>query len=560
MVYFGFPVGVFFFLAWLSQGNQPVSKEFPLSFRILAYIRTPMLMFIVIPLSFFRNCFRQIREYWRLSQREISNTGHDERCKVIVDEILEWNKKGRPKLLRTKRPNWASMSTKLSSNKENCALISTSHLDRILEIDEENLTITCEPCVNMGQISQHLTPRNLALKCQIEMESITIGGVTSGWGLETNSYDFGFFQETVRAYEICTSTGEVLIVTKESNPDLFYALPWSHGSLGFLLSVTVEMIQVKPFVKITYIPTYSAKDMVSKLEEYTVKNPTSTFVEATMYTKEKSVIQLGEFTDEAPPERYNEINRFWKPFYYKHVETFLERGEDWEVVPINDFYHRFTRSIFWEIEDMIPFSNHPLYRILWGWMGAPEVSLLKLFQGPVIRKASVYAHAVQESIIPLKHLKEGIDKFDSWFGVYPLLVFPMRIYGRGKHSGFLTPRQENMLPGKNYGMWVDLGAYGVPRSVKQGKRWDAKGEIREMEHWTRDRDGFQATYSDLFCTNKEFRQMFNHDLYDSQRIKYKCLDAFPEVYDKIKPEKGIVDLSDILIKEEEQGGKRKGQN
>jgi len=134
----------------------------------------------------------------------------------------------------------------------------------------------------------------------------------------------------------------------------------------------------------------------------------------------------------------------------------------------------------------------------------------------------------------------------------------MRIYGRGKHSGFLTPRQENMLPGKNYGMWVDLGAYGVPRSVKQGKRWDAKGEIREMEHWTRDHDGFQATYSDLFCTNKEFRQMFNHDLYDSQRIKYKCLDAFPEVYDKIKPEKGIVDLSDILIEEEEQGGKRKG--
>ena len=44
---------------------------------------------------------------------------------------------------------------------------------------------------------------------------------------------------------------------------------------------------------------------------------------------------------------------------------------------------------------MIPFSNHPLYRLLWGWLGAPEVSLLKLFQGPVIRKASLYAHVVQ---------------------------------------------------------------------------------------------------------------------------------------------------------------------
>ncbi len=46
---------------------------------------------------------------------------------------------------------------------------------------------------------------------------------------------------------------------------------------------------------------------------------------------------------------------------------------------------------------MIPFSNHPIYRILWGWLGPPEVSFLKLFQGPVIRRASVYAHVVQVS-------------------------------------------------------------------------------------------------------------------------------------------------------------------
>ena len=36
-----------------------------------------------------------------------------------------------------------------------------------------------------------------------------------------------------------------------------------------------------------------------------------------------------------------------------------------EVVPLKHFLHRFTRSIFWELEDMIPFSNHPLYRCLW---------------------------------------------------------------------------------------------------------------------------------------------------------------------------------------------------
>ena len=31
--------------------------------------------------------------------------------------------------------------------------------------------------------------------------------------------------------------------------------------------------------------------------------------------------------------------------------------------------------------------------------------------------------------MPLHRLTEGIDKFDEWFGVYPLLVFPVRICG-----------------------------------------------------------------------------------------------------------------------------------
>lgn len=546
------PLGVFLFVAWVSQGKGPgLSQDFPLKFRLLAYFRTPLLMFVVVPLSFCMNLYCQAREFWRELRRQNDPQGHQARCDILVQQILQWNRQGRPKRLRTARPNWASMSTKVASNKDSCELISTSHLNHILKIDEENLTITCEPGVKMGQITQALLPRRLALKCQIEMESLTIGGISSGWGLETNSYAHGFFQETIQEYELCLSTGQILIVNKENNPDLFYALPWSHGSIGFLLSVTVQMIRITPYVKITYIPTSSPADLQAKLEHYTIEKPTHTFVEATIYTKDKAVIQLGDFVEKPDtPGRLNGINHFWKPFYFKHVESYLEKGEDWEVVPIKHFYHRFTRSIFWEIETMIPFSNHPLYRCLWGWMGAPEVSLLKLFRGPLVRRASTRSHVVQESIMPLKKLAEGIENFDSWFGVYPLLVFPIRIYGRGKHSGFLTPHDSDLIPGENFGMWVDLGAYGVPRDVKMGKPWDPKLRIRAMERWTRESGGFQATYTDMYCTRQEFRKMFNHELYDEQREKYDAINAFPEVYEKIRPEKGIVDLSDIPDNEE----------
>ena len=198
-------------------------------------------------------------------------------------------------------------------------------------------------------------------------------------------------------------------------------------------------------------------------------------------------------------------------------------------------------------------SNHPIYRCLWGWLGAPEVGLLKLFQGPVIRQAAAHAYVVQESIMPTHRLAEGVRRFDDWFGVYPLLVFPVRIFDRGPMSGFLRPEPAELDEAKHQpvhpsgkqvpsGLWVDLGAYGVPRLVKEGKSWDAKKSCRAMEHWTRDVKGWCAVYTDIFCTHKEFRAMFDHSLIDKCRKRLQSTDAFPEIYTKVKPEEGIANL------------------
>lgn len=353
-------------------------------------------------------------------------------------------------------------------------------------------------------------------------------------------------------------------MNKSTDPELFHALPWSYGTLGFLTSVTARIARVKPYVKVTYIPTYSAEELRTKMLEIArLGEDGPYFLEATAYSKDTAVIQVGDFVDEeeirtaGELNRVNGINWWWKPFYYKWVETFLEKGVDYEYIPLKHYYHRFSRSIFWELEDMIPFSNHPIYRIFWGWLGAPEVSLLKLFQGPVLRKAAIYAHVVQESIMPLQLLDEGLEKFEGWFGAYPLLVFPMRIFDRDELSGFLHPRKDLLEKGKDWGLWVDLGAYGVPRDVRVGKPWDPKVNVREMEHWTRDIGGFQACYTDLFCTPKEFRQMFDHSLWEKCREKYNANDAFPEPFEKVRSEPGLIDLSAEIEQERREEEERK---
>ena len=53
-----------------------------------------------------------------------------------------------------------------------------------------------------------------------------------------------------------------------------------------------------------------------------------------------------------------------------------------------------------------------------------------------------------------------------------MLVYPCRIYDHGQHTGQLRPpRPDQMVPGANWGMFNDLGVYGVPRLVRERKRW-----------------------------------------------------------------------------------------
>ena len=127
-------------------------------------------------------------------------------------------------------------------------------MNHILELDlngdgipgspNEKPTITVEPGVTHGMITDLLLPMGYALEVQVEMENITIGGNAMGLGMETNSHLYGLFQETVTRYEMVSASGKVHDVTEENDPEFFHALPWSHGSLGFLTAVTVGSLSL----------------------------------------------------------------------------------------------------------------------------------------------------------------------------------------------------------------------------------------------------------------------------------------------------------------------------
>jgi hypothetical protein len=70
--------------------------------------------------------------------------------------------------------------------------------------------------------------------------------------------------------------------------------------------------------------------------------------------------------------------------------------------------------------------------------------------------------------------------------------------------------------------------------------------MRRMEEFTREVGGYPFLYADTFMTRGEFREMFDHDLYDAVRKKYGADAAFPDLYDKVRPE---VDVFAVLEEE-----------
>ena len=213
------------------------------------------------------------------------------------------------------------------------------------------------------------------IKVLPELDDLTVGGLVMGTGIETSSHRFGLFQHICKSFELVMADGSVVECSETNDPDLFYAVPWSYGTLGFLVSATIEIIPVKRFIKINYQPCHKLDDTMTNFENACKDTQSNQFVECLMYDRDRSVIMTGTMTDSCEPAKLNEIGKWFKPWFFKHVEEFLKLGPGSEYIPMKDYYHRHSRSIFWEIQDIIPFGNNILFRYLFGWLIPPRYDI-----------------------------------------------------------------------------------------------------------------------------------------------------------------------------------------
>lgn len=130
---------------------------------------------------------------------------------------------------------------------ENGIVIDMSGMNRIIELDEENLTVTLEPGVLLMQLAEYAEAHGFLYPPDPGEKTATIGGNISTNAGGMRAVKYGVTRDYVRALEVVLPDGEIIniggkIVKNSSGYALKDLMIGSEGTLGIITKATLKLI------------------------------------------------------------------------------------------------------------------------------------------------------------------------------------------------------------------------------------------------------------------------------------------------------------------------------
>jgi delta24-sterol reductase len=509
--------------------------------------RELVIIAVALPVSTLASAWDKARAHLT---KTVAPEGHDGRVTRVIADVKRYadaRRRGEAwaqKPLRTDRKGAASLNTRMA-DKSQSQTVRMRDLTAILGVDGDRRVVRLEPFATVGDVARYLEDMGLQLEATIEMKDATLGGLVMALGMTTHSHVCGLVHDTVTAYEIVTADGTLVRATAENeHADLFRALPWSHGTLGLLVALEMRVIPAPSHVRLVYRPFYSLEAYTAEYRRLASDENPPHFIETIIFRKDRAVIMEGHLPTEDEPRAggapINPVNRYYKPLFYKHVESMLELGEGEryeELVPVYDYLMRHDRSMCMCLAQILPTANEPWFRYTMGWMLPPNTTFLKGTRPQAERENTIRKQVWQEYAFPAEHFGEMVEHVHDEFEIYPLLAYPCRVIDQGGLVRLPANRGKPYSGRAETGTFLDIGVYGFPQRVREGdEHFPAVTKVRRLEQKARALGGFLHTYCDVFSTEQEFLEMFDHTLWSQMRAQYNANGSFPTIYEKVKPE------------------------
>ena len=390
--------------------------------------------------------------------------------------------------------------------------------NQVLSIDPVNLIAEVEGLVTYEDFVAAALKHHCLPAIVPELKSITVGGAIAGLGAESSSFRFGWVHETATEIEVLLPHGEVVICTPENqHRDLFYALPSSYGSLGYVLKAKMRLIAIKPFVKLTRLHFTDAKQYFTKLVELSENPGTIDYIDGVSLGNDL-YITLGQFTDQAP---YVSNYRYLK-IYYQSIPV-----KSTDYLTTADYIWRWDTDWFWCSKYFL--MQNPLVRLLLGkWLLKSTVywRIMRFMNvHSWIRSITNWLMPATETIIqdlqiPAENAAQFYQFFKQEVKIDPMLICPLRI--NPNLDPFLFCRMQK------HRTYINFGAYGnfIPSDQEPGYF------NRRIENKVAEAGGNKWLYSNVFYSEPEFWQLYDKQTYFSLKNKYDPQNLLRDIYTK----------------------------
>jgi FAD/FMN-containing dehydrogenase len=407
---------------------------------------------------------------------------------------------------------------------DRAAGLDVSAFGRVLRVDPQAATAVVGGMTTYEDLADATLRHGLMPLVVPQLKTITLGGAVTGLGIESSSLRNGFPHESVTELQVLTGDGRVVTATPgNEHAALLRGFPNSYGTLGYALSLTIELDPVRPYVHLRHFPFGNADDCMAAVaaiaQDGSLAGHRADFVDGTVFSPDEMYLTVGAFSDMAP--WLSDYTR--ERIYYKSI-----RGPREDFLTIRDYLWRWDTDWFWCSR---PFGvQNPIIRRAWPRRYRRSDVYRKLVAADRKHGLSAALNArrgqppsedvIQDVEIPVERGAEFLRFFAEQVGMSPVWMCPVRL--RGEMTWPLYP----LSPGQvyvNFGFW---GTVRLPGGAADGHY------NRRIEAQVSALGGQKGLYSTSFYSREEFWDHYNGPEYARLKHDYDADGRLAGLYDK----------------------------
>ena len=305
----------------------------------------------------------------------------------------------------------------------------------------------------------------------------------------------------------------------------------SMGTVGIVTLLEVQLVEAKPYIQLDIVKAHGLTDSINKIEE-AITNPRNEYIDGMLFNRDFGVVMFGRLVDK--PENGAEIKSFSKrndPWFTNYIESIGNAKADPKPLCLTpyDYFFRYDKGVFWGGKLGFDYFHMPFNRLTrWALdsLMNSRVAYHALHEGGFASR-----YIVQDFDMPASKCQPFVDYISTILPNYQFWLCPAK---NGSELGVMRKfRAPDNDPAKlelirNERIY-NVGVYG--KGTRDPEKFVQLN--REIEHklW-HDFCGVKILYAHAYYTEEEFWQIYNKEIYDEARRKYRA-EGLPTVYDKI---------------------------